>query len=118
MANRIAFENLSEKMTAEALVIEERLFEIVSDAINERDSLRQKVKVLEQKIDNFDQQHAVDEHDDVGSRAKADFVKLMREFQSVRLSDSEMLKLATLSKLKSEVRERHAETSQGIFFEI
>lgn len=146
MALQRKFHVILENYFGEAAAIEAKLLKLTSDVIDERDSLREKVKSLQRELDAavagpshshvephelsilahsngesvaLDNSAAIDRFDiEVRRKTSEKRRELLMEMDGIRLSDDEMMKLAVLARLTTEVEMRQEDTKKGYFFHL
>lgn len=134
MAARRTLIEYTNEYFAAAKLVEVRLAEIVGKVCGERDVLRTENEVLKKKLAQIElaqresrsneSSNAVldfiercnksdEDQNPVEKKAMGDFVALLKSMYPVRLDDDEMLRLAALSKLQTEIKQRHIDVERG-----
>lgn len=109
MANR---EFTEQELSVQAAFCEEQIMQIVTALHNERNQLREEVKVWREKA-GAPVACTSQENESAQLQSVSDFKKLLKELMPIRLSDEELLKLASMSKVRTEIEQR--QTDNGKF---
>lgn len=95
------------ELIAAARECELQIKQIVTDLYNERNFLREEIESLRGNRTRGESVSFGSTFNDFADcESISDLKKMLKELYPIRLSDEEMLKLATLTKLQSEIKER------------